>query len=133
MQTLKKNQKQTPPKKTTPPQTTTLYNCFCHALESSVPPAPFCTLLSFFSNPSETVKTMALVAKGNVFKEAVTGDIGKLDLRGNNVASGETEGNKLRLDATVRGWRSLPKGNKGKKEKRKKTYIKELKHCAVQS
>jgi len=59
------------------------------------------------------------MAKGNGFREAVTGDIGKIRLRGNSVASGETAGNKLHVDATVRGWRSLPKGNKGKKRKRK--------------
>lgn len=41
--------------------------------------SPFCTLLSFFSNSFETVKTMAYVAKGNIFRKAITGNTGKLN------------------------------------------------------
>lgn len=39
--------------------------------------------------------------------------------RRNSIASGETEGNKFCLTATVRGWKSLLKGNKEKEEKKK--------------
>lgn len=60
---------------------------------------------------------MAYVAKGNIFREAVTGNIGKLN-KGNSTASGEIEGNKFCPDAKERGWKSLLKGNK-EKEKRK--------------
>lgn len=77
---------------------------------SSLP--PFYTSVTFFPNSFETVKTMALVAKGNVFKGNRYRRHREIRLRGNSVASGETEGNRLCLDATVRGWRSLPKGNK---------------------
>lgn len=66
---------------------------------------------------------MALVAKGNVFKGSCYRRHREIRLRGNSVASGETEGNKLCLDATVRGWRSVPKGNK-----KEKSLM-----CAVQS
>lgn len=49
--------------------------------------------------------------------------------RRNSIASGETEGNKFCLTATVRGWKSLLKGNKEKEEKKNNPF----KHCMAQS
>lgn len=74
------------------------------------------TSIMFFPNPFGRVKTMALEAKGNVFKGSCYRRHQEMRPTGNTVAPREAEGNKLCLDATVRGWKICLKEIK-KKEK----------------